>query len=1033
MPAGTGSQRVVGRVRELDALAAALGDARAGRGSVVMVTGEAGIGKTALANEIARRAADSGCLVVNARCWDGGGAPPFWPWAQIARALPEHELIAVLDDDARARVGRLAKGESARGGRARLERERFLLFDAVARGLRAAGAEQPVVVVLDDMQWADAGSLRLLQFVARDVVTAPVLVVATVRTPIVDDLPTDAVVLVLEGLDEDAVRGMLAAALPGGTDLSDAVVHDVHRDTAGNPFYVALVAEDLPRGASARTASDRVVLRVARMGEPAPAVLGVAAVVGEEFEPEIVAAAAALDESTVRETLAVAEREGLLRTTGGATYAFRHALVREALYGQLSPGARAQAHLAVGHALGTSDAYAARAAYHLAEALPLGDANRALETAERAAERSARQLAYEDAAVHLERALRALDHLPDVRPERRAERLLALGDARARARDRDGARAVLQDAAGIARALENPALLARVALAYPPDIEGIEVAPLEDPTQVRLREEALAGLPSAESALHARLAAATALSLYWAVGSGDRARDWESTSRRRSDLTAGALESARRLQDDEVLAAALAARLFACWEPDRMRERDALVDELVAVGTAVDDVDRILQARTFRVLSLLERGAVDDADREIAVFERTARIGRNPVHEWTVLRWRATRALMDNRLDTAEELGTRALDVGVQALEPAAAFQFYAVLLGNIRFLQSRVGELFDAARANARDNPAVPAYRCGLAFIAAQTGDYDTARAELGVLVADDLRAVPRDLNWLSSTVLLGAVAAELGDAAAVGTIERALQPYADLLAFVGSGYAYYGPVGRVLGLLAAARGDNVEARFYLENARGRCRPDDPFVSLIDRELAALGGARPSARPPAGVASLRCDGETWAITFPGSQPARLRDSKGVRYLALLLARPGVEVHVLDLVDGADTGAGDEVADTAARRAYRERVRELQDDLDDAERDGDSERAARLTAERDVVVDELARALGLGGRARVATSAAERARVNVTKLLRQTVQRVAAVDPVAGGHLDAALRTGMFCAYVPDPAVGVRWEVDPKH
>jgi hypothetical protein len=204
---------------------------------------------------------------------------------------------------------------------------------------------------------------------------------------------------------------------------------------------------------------------------------------------------------------------------------------------------------------------------------------------------------------------------------------------------------------------------------------------------------------------------------------------------------------------------------------------------------------------------------------------------------------------------------------------------------------------------------------------------------------------------------------------------------------------------------------------------------------------LRGLGVATPSA-PSARcrVATLQLDGAWWTVGC-GELRARLRDTKGLRYVAMLVATPGVERHVLDLVDrleGVDAPGGVDrrhlgdagaVLDGQAREAYRRQVAELRDDVEDALAAQDDERAARLQAELDALVAELSRAFGLGGRERRSSSAAERARLNVTRAVRASLARVEEVLPEAGAALDRRIRTGLFCAYEPDTADDVVWTV----
>ena len=197
--------------------------------------------------------------------------------------------------------------------------------------------------------------------------------------------------------------------------------------------------------------------------------------------------------------------------------------------------------------------------------------------------------------------------------------------------------------------------------------------------------------------------------------------------------------------------------------------------------------------------------------------------------------------------------------------------------------------------------------------------------------------------------------------------------------------------------------------------------------------------------QPVASVNVFRREGDYWTVIFEG-HTVRVRDLKGMRYLARLLADPGREYHVLDLV-AAETGSGAQIdssqaaglprsalsdagegLDAQAKDAYRRRLAEIDEDLEQAHAIGDTERAAQADAERDFLVQELARAFGLGGRDRRAASASERARAAVTRAVRQAMTRIAEHHPPLGHHLSRTIRTGTYCAYVPDPRAPAHWK-----
>jgi hypothetical protein len=341
----------------------------------------------------------------------------------------------------------------------------------------------------------------------------------------------------------------------------------------------------------------------------------------------------------------------------------------------------------------------------------------------------------------------------------------------------------------------------------------------------------------------------------------------------------------------------------------------------------------------------------------------------------------------------------------------------------------------------------------------------------------------------------------ARLADVTAASVLYRQLLPYAGRHA-VAHAEGSVGAVDRYLGLLAGTLGREDEAIRHLEDVIAVCerlgaRPwtahtqvdlaealmerDGPGdraradalmvtarASAVELGMVALAGRLGTAPDAASQTAesavvaatggrhgvFRREGEYWTVAYEG-QSFRLRDAKGIRYLARLLAEPDRELHVLDLVQaeagsrnaapndqaaarvraaamGAglapDSGDAGELLDQVARQAYRDRLRELEQELAEAEDWNDPERVARLKAERSALVEQLAQAVGLGGRGRVAASASERARLSVTKALRSATQRISAQSPDLGRHLDISLHTGTFCVYRPDPALGITWE-----
>jgi tetratricopeptide (TPR) repeat protein len=271
---------------------------------------------------------------------------------------------------------------------------------------------------------------------------------------------------------------------------------------------------------------------------------------------------------------------------------------------------------------------------------------------------------------------------------------------------------------------------------------------------------------------------------------------------------------------------------------------------------------------------------------------------------------------------------------------------------------------------------------------------------------------------------------------------------PYETALARMGLGRAYW-----LEGNEERARLEFQAAQAGFERAGALIQAAAATEAASERRRADLATRDDPAQPSPLVGTPSVDehrfcrqGDYWLVAFQGHS-IHLRDLKGFRYLARLLDAPGHEFHVLDLVarerggpgamgrglepglDRVDAGDAGELLDVQAKAAYRQRLAEIEEDIEDARAMGDDERAAQAAAERDFLIRELARAVGLGGRDRRAGSPSERARASVTRALRQALARLHEHHPSLAEHLDRTIRTGTYCAYVPDPRVPIVWKL----
>ncbi|MBW3653897.1 MAG: hypothetical protein KY433_09960, partial [Actinobacteria bacterium] len=978
---------------------------------------------------------------------------------------------------------------------------RFQLFDAITSLLRAAAAQGPIVLILDDLHGADHPSLLLLGFLAVHVRDSPILVIGTYReaearlhpqlAATLGDIIRHGQRLPLRGLREHDVAEVVERVV--GRRPSDRVVRAIHQATEGNPFFVDEVVrllcaegrlDDAAHVAHARI-PDGVRETIRHRLEPLPdrtlQLLCTAAVIGREFRVDTLQCVSGAEPAELDEALGEAVDSGVIaeRPSMLGAYAFSHGLIRETLYDDLGPQRRARLHREVARVL--EELYAAdpepriaELAHHFFVAGPAGELAKALEYSVRAGQRAMKLFAYEEAAEHFERALQASGLQERADLARRCELLLALATAQSRAGDSRAARSTFLRAAALARSLGEPERLAKAALGYGAGMGGFEFGRVDD-RLVALLTEAREALGEQDGPLLARVLGRLATELYYS----DRSEE-------RVTLGEQGVAMARRIGDRATLASTLSARFLTLWGPENCVQRLQIASDVVALGEDVRDRELILRGHVWRILSLMELGDWVGADMALAVHARLAEELRDPLHLWYVPLFQATRALLEGRLADAERLAGEACAVG-RGTQPQNAAQLYAAQLFALRAEQGRLAEVEQSLEEFGRRYPAAPVWRAAAAFALAMLGRTEDARRAFEALTAGGLAEVPRDGDWLSTVALLVRTGARIGDARRTAQLGELLAPYTERAAMAGRGAICLGPVSRFAGIAAATAGRTAEAVGHLEHALrlARCWGAEPMVAAIGLELDEVcerSGSRaapaegdrgaPAAREPgvvaatpvllAGAAASRLGpsafyrrGDIWTIGPPGNQ-IQLRAAKGLAHIARLLAAPHVEFHAFDLVgdtppEGRGAGAGAAAAalaagtgievrargesdagpvlDSRAKAAYRARIAELQEEIDEAIAFNDPARAARARDELAFVARELASAVGLHGRDRRTGSDAERARVNVTRAIRAALKRVSEHDAVLGRRLSAAIKTGTFCVYDPPPGDEPEWDL----
>ena len=877
---GGAAAAFVGREVEMERLRGALADALAGRGRVVALVGEAGIGKTRTADELVKEAAARGARVLVGHCHEGSGAPPYWPWVQILRAYTgPHDAITLTRELGREATAIAQLLPEVREVLPELpappplepEDARFRLFDALAEFLKRVARRAPLVIVLDDLHWADAPSLRLLAFLARELMAAPVLIVVTHRdVEVAHDHPLTLLLgelarlpasqrLTLGGLAPAEIARFVA--LVTGHMPSPPLLTALHETTDGNPFFVTEVVQTLAETgrltendatalraiALPQRVREAILQRLGALSAPCRQVLTVASVIGREFALPLLRDAVAGPTAGVvqADLLALLDEAAGARFIGadGAAlgrYGFCHALIRQTLYESIGPAQRGRLHQRIGTLLeqqhnGDRSAPAAALAAHFCAAASAGEVAKAIDYATRAGEQAMAALAYEEGASHYERALQMLELQPDA--AQRCVLLLALGEAQRQGGQAAAAKATFAAAAAIARAravqvglLEVAPLLARAALGVATGFAGVSATGgVADAFVLDLLEEALRAFGETESGLRARVLGVWRSSSIWSGEPG-----------RRAALSQQAVEMARRSADRAALAYTLNARSVAVWTPDTVAERLETASEIMRMADAVGDRDLALRGHMRRLGALLELGDLRTADRELAEYAQRARALRQPSHLWFLASWQAMRAGMSGEFERAEALAREAYEIGERASDPDAA-QCYTVQIFAFCSGRKPPDDIELPARNFAAEFAAVPAWRAATALVYADLGLDAAARQEFEQLAANEFADLPRNADWMIAMATLAQLCAYLRDGARGALLYERLRPYAERCVVVGHGLVCLGSVQRFLALLAASqrRWEEAEAHFADAVQRNRELGAVPLVVLTQREHA--------------------------------------------------------------------------------------------------------------------------------------------------------------------------------------------------
>ncbi len=879
----------VGRETDLASLAEVYAEAVDGTRRHVMVSGEPGIGKTRLAAQFARRASEEGAIVLYGRC-DEEGLLAQQPFVEALRhyvgVCPRQVLagqVQLVSGELRRIVPELAEriADLPQPFQGDPEGARSRLFEAVCSLLCDAAQDTPVVLVLDDLHWADPSTLLLLKYLARYPREARLLVLGTYRETELDaDHPLGTVLteLVRERhvcrqplapLDEAAVAQLVD--IHAGDDASPELGRLVYEGTEGNAFFVVEVLRHLVESGAIGSAcggragvqlgkltvpdgvKDVIAQRVRRLGPEIRKMLLTASVLGREFELDVLAHVSPLAEEDLLDGLESAVLAHVVVEVSGVPgrYMFSHVLIRETLYGALTTTRRVLVHRRAGAAIedvhgGDLEPYLTELAHHFAQAGSSSDLDKAIEYGVRAGEHATSQLAYEKAAGHFRQTAELIDAVdPDRLRRQRCDLVIAQGEAERQAGE-PSYRTTLLGGARLAQLLDDPERLARAALANNRGMfssgQGV------DRERVAVLRAALDAYPAADSATRAALMAQLALELLVAHDASLRDR-----------LNPEAVAMARRVGDARTLSLVLTQSCVAQWTPAQTpAERQASLREAEELADRVNDPLLAGHAAYLGAHAAMNTCDLDEADRLMARLHEAAEALKQPFMRWIYMLARAKRCCISGPSEEAERLAFAALDIGQRGGQPDAMIWFLGQIVaarfvnGTLHRGDPHMPSLISTPGASVPSSPEISPSRSqplligsGMSFILCEVGRFEEARAHFDWVMRDGLHDLPPDYQTFTIPVYASLACAQLGDQVRAKRLHELLEPHRDRAVTTGAGW--FGTMAHYLGLMAATMGrrDEAQADFASAQRTYETLGAKPWLARLEKDRSIVPLAR--------------------------------------------------------------------------------------------------------------------------------------------------------------------------------------------